>query len=288
MTVNITPWNDEQIDDERPLPLIVADQWDFPLQHYETGDGYLYSIHDWIKGLTSGSPETARKSWENIRSEVEVPTFKLDYLTQGGVFQTDFTTDKGLYLIAQNLRSTAKRPQLKEIKHYLSDAGVFADEVRRNPDQAIEQIEDYRNHRDYKRLIASGMAHDEAVQWLDTRAKQKRQRPAITQIWQQRGAEGRDYATLSNAVTEGATGKTATQLKRELQVTNPRDHLSTAENAAIAGIELFSSILHTSRDSQGVNELSEDIHDGASLIDRDAIRRVFSKTRPTRQAVRHE
>jgi hypothetical protein len=123
------------------------------------------------------------------------------------------------------------------------------------------------------------MSHEETLKWIDVRAKQKRGNLAIKDTWAERGAVGRDYPNLSNAVMLEATGKTATDMKRELQVTNPRDYLSAAENAAVAGVELFAGLLHNGRDSRGYEQLRDDIADGAGMIDRAAIEAAFSKRR---------
>jgi hypothetical protein len=52
-------------DDARPLPLIVADNWQFPLAHVETPEGVYYAIQDWIKGLVNVAD--ARKLWSDMQ-----------------------------------------------------------------------------------------------------------------------------------------------------------------------------------------------------------------------------
>lgn len=102
----------------------------------------------------------------------------------------------------------------------------------------------------------------------------------LTSEWSQRRVKGREYGRLTNETTEAATGKTASQLKRELEVTDsPRKYLSAAQNAAIQIVESLSIVFHTSRNSQGIEELSEDIQDTRPIIDaaRPAIERAFSK-----------
>ncbi len=51
--------------DQRQLPLIVAEKWGFPLAFVETEDGVFYAIQDWIKGLTSA--ENIRRIWSDIQ-----------------------------------------------------------------------------------------------------------------------------------------------------------------------------------------------------------------------------
>lgn len=59
--------------DDRPLPLIVAEKWDFKLDYAHLGDNYFYAIQDWVTGLTSSNTRTAnrtvaewRRFWEEI------------------------------------------------------------------------------------------------------------------------------------------------------------------------------------------------------------------------------
>ncbi len=46
------PFEDDfQTDDDTPLPLIVAKQWNFPLRYAQTDTDMYYAIQDWIVGL---------------------------------------------------------------------------------------------------------------------------------------------------------------------------------------------------------------------------------------------
>jgi hypothetical protein len=39
-------------DEQTPLPLIVAQRWNFPLAHVQTESGAVYAVQDWMRGLT--------------------------------------------------------------------------------------------------------------------------------------------------------------------------------------------------------------------------------------------
>src|SRR5262245_59169362 len=109
---------------EKPLPLIVANKWGFALDHIETPSGLFYHIQDWIKGLTGVND--VRFAWEKAKKQLLISIQQLPYIAPNGkTYEMDFTDDKGLYLIAQNLRATKSRPQLREIKKYLAEAGAF-------------------------------------------------------------------------------------------------------------------------------------------------------------------
>jgi hypothetical protein len=276
----LTLFGDDAFDDSRPLPQIVAERWGFALSVSEANGETVYAIQDWIAGLAQVDTTKASILWQRMSGQTVISKYSLPYEAKDGrLYDRDHTNDRGLYVIAQSLRQLKSRTLLAQIKEYLADAGAFADEARRNPQGAADKFQAIADGREYKRLIASGMSHEETLKWIDVRAKQKRGNLAIKDTWAERGAVGRDYPNLSNAVMLEATGKTATDMKRELQVTNPRDYLSAAENAAVAGVELFAGLLHNGRDSRGYEQLRDDIADGAGMIDRAAIEAAFSKRR---------
>lgn len=283
MIATPTPWND----DDHMSTSSGQPDFDASIRHIEHEGETWFSMVD-VMAFFADTEADARYYWRDTKKRLEADGFdvgeKISHIpltdkTGKRKQKTDCATGQTVLRIVQSIPS----PKAEPIREWLAHLGYEQLEAEVTPGLETERA----FQRDIARLQRRGLSELEAVQWIEMRVKQKRGNLAIRDIWKLHGASGWDYATLSNAVMEGATGKTATQLKRELRVSNPRDHLSAAENAAIAGIELFSSILHTSRDSHGVTELTDDIQDGASLIDRDAIQRVFSKTRPDRRAVHH-
>lgn len=105
-----------ELSDERPLPLRVADQWQFPLAHHTDKEGKeWYAIQDWLRGLTQ--QEDTRKIWAKMQTQMSTSSRRLAYkASDGKTYERDFTDDKGLYLIAQHLRTTKDRPLLRKIK----------------------------------------------------------------------------------------------------------------------------------------------------------------------------
>lgn len=97
----------------------------------------LYAIQDWIRGLT-GSDNPSRIWSDAKRSIKQAQLFdsivELPYVAgDGKTYQVEHTIDKGLYIIAQNLRVTKSRPAPAAIKRFLAEAGAFVDQVRLNP-----------------------------------------------------------------------------------------------------------------------------------------------------------
>lgn len=133
-----------------PLPIRVSRKWQFPLAYMETENGLVYSIQDWIVGLTGAS--NPRRIWSDLKSsqkeqneekesqekQLYDSTVQLPYTaTDGKTYQMEFISDKGLYLIAQYLLSTKSRPALEKIRKYLAEAGAFVDLVRREPETVV-------------------------------------------------------------------------------------------------------------------------------------------------------
>ncbi len=128
-------------DDDRPLPLIVATKWNFPLAHVEVEDQLFYAVQDWLRGLTG--LDNIRRIWSDMQrtddfSQMYDSIVPLPYIaTDGKTYQRDYTTDKGLYFIAQHLRSTKSRPTIAVIKKFLAESGAFVDQIRREPETVV-------------------------------------------------------------------------------------------------------------------------------------------------------
>lgn len=140
---------------EEPLPLRTAAKWKFPLTHIDQNENsshYLYLAQDWYLGLGGEKSRWSRTknelllSKQQLRSTYELKFIQLPYVADNGkTYQMDFTDDKGLYLIAQEMRSMKKRPQLDEIKRYLAESGAFVDLIMRDAaaaDAATQMLEE--------------------------------------------------------------------------------------------------------------------------------------------------
>jgi hypothetical protein len=219
-----------------PLPLIVAHYWNFPLAHHVKGREYWYAIQDWIAGLLSADTRKASKRWDDMQralgADTSVLVGHMPYVTrEGKTYQRDFTNDKGLYLIAQHLRATKGRTLLAEIKEYLAKAGVFVDEIRRDPthvvasgvldpEQAIQSaIEEYRRRGKDDNWINARLTGIVSRHRFTTALK-----IAIKDIVQNH------YARATNEVYLGLWSRTADILKTELDLSkkeNLRDNQPT-------------------------------------------------------------
>jgi hypothetical protein len=208
--------------DNRPLPLIVAEKWSFPLAHRETEQGLYFAVQDWLRGISS--VDNVRLIWAKMKDQLLISIQQLPYIsTDGKTYQLDFTNDKGLYLIAQYMRSTKARPSLAEIKRFLASAGAFADLVRRepeavitsgaiDPDAAIDAaIEAYRKMGKDDRWISAR---------IDGKIKRAKFTAALRAAVNMTLAQNH-YAIATDDIYVGLWGRTAAILRGELEITTP-------------------------------------------------------------------
>ena len=276
--------------DDRPLPEIIIEQLGGHMDYVDTvDDKRLYCVRDWIYEISGSQNEQRAVPWSNLKAAIAkkdgtkvFEIFKhLTVKTPGGMQSTEFADAAGLYLITQYMSN--RTSTIRGVKQYLADCGVFVDEIRKDPHGGAEVIQAFANDKDYRKLIADGFSPEEAQQWIINRQLGKDARKRLTAAWQQHGVtEGKDYAKLTNTVNEVALGDTATRQKRDMQLrptASLRDYISAADLAMLEVTESLSIGLHTARNSDGTEELTEDVLDTESMINRDEVYRQFSKKR---------
>lgn len=222
--------NNASDDNDTPLPLIVAKRWNFPLAYVQTNEGIYYAVQDWITGLVNNDSRQALKDWAKIKKQRSLSKRPLTYLASDGKrYQRDHTDDKGLYLIAQHLRSMEDRPVLEEIKNFLAAAGAFVDEVRLNPEKVITSgAIDPDAAMDA--AIAAYRAQGKDDRWIRARLEGKIKRNQFTAALTAAVADvlnRRHYAIATDDIYKGLWGRTAAYLKKELELPKSaslRDH----------------------------------------------------------------
>lgn len=212
--------------DERPLPEIVIENLRGTLTYIETPEGRVYSVRDWVYYLSASKNKNLSAPWSDLKKSImRHSDFKvseilrvLEIETLGGKQAMDFTDENGLYLITQ--RMTDKSSTVRIVKKYLADAGVFADDVRRepesivlsgaiNPDTAIDAaINAYR-------------AQGKDDRWIQARIEGKIKRHMFTAALNAAVADiltRRHYATATDDIYRGLWNRTAAYLKQELEL----------------------------------------------------------------------
>jgi hypothetical protein len=227
--------DDSHQDNPRPLPLYVAETWNFPLQYYDTGESILYAIQDWIAGIGTTKPRIAAQTWNRLKDELLISNQQLPYLASNGKeYQMDFTIDEGLYRIAQELKATKSRTALKSIKDFLAKAGVFADEARRDPETAEARLSAQRK----KKWLRAGKEEN----WIANRNLGVVTRKELMAIVQQLlGKDSQEiFKTLTDDTYIGVFGMPAWKLRQYMGIpsgANVREFMSTLGIIYIAQAE---------------------------------------------------
>ena len=104
-------------------------------------------------------------------------------------------------------------------------------------------------------------------QWTNTRIKGIAARNNLTNEWKNRGAETKDYAILTDEISQGTFGITTQQHKtiKGLDKQNLRDNMSAMELALMTLAEVTTTEIHKTNDSYGLKKLKQDAHDGGEI-----------------------
>jgi hypothetical protein len=267
--------------DNRPLPERIAALYNFKLAFHDDDGLRLYAVQDWIAGIVPSS--NVRNLWSMMkkrRPQLYTRCVQLPYkATDGKKYPKDFADAETLYLITQ--RMEAHSGNRDAVLEYLAHAGVVLDELVRDPEKAAALFDNLDDDKQYRRLLREGYPPEYAKQWVSVRRRQKETQKHAQSVWTARGVhEGFEYGRLNNDVHKTATGKTATEASRQLNIKGTsRDFNSAADNAAIEIVCSTSAALHDQLDSQGVDELSEDINSVKPMIDaaRPELNKLFSQ-----------
>jgi hypothetical protein len=214
---------DSNNDEQTPLPLIVAQRWNFPLAHSQTENGIVYAVQDWMRGLSG--EEKVSNLWSMFKkTEAGKQTYNsivtLPYkASDGKSYKRDYVNDKGLYLIAQYMRVKHDRPVLTEIRQFLAAAGAFVDMVRLEPDAILDTVKD--PDKLLEAFVAYHRKRGKDDDWIDTRIQSTISRLHFTRALTEFVLDvltRKHYATATNDVYEGLWGRSAATLKTQLKL----------------------------------------------------------------------
>jgi hypothetical protein len=257
-----------------PLPERIAHLYNFALAYHDVDGQRYYAVQDWIAGVAKVA--NTRAFWDAMKRRakklnVELSTLcrQLPYLaTNGKRYKMDHADAETLYKITQHMdTNTGLR---NDILAYLAKSGVIVDQLYRDPENAAEVISNLRDGKTYQELMSEGFTHEEAIQWLEQRVQGIHTRKWLTSVWRKRQAKGKDFAILTNQISEIVHGKTATIRKKEMGLPKRdtmRNYDAAADQYLTALTEMTAGATHEYRESIGFNELSEDIEDVRPLVD---------------------
>ena len=220
-----------------------------------------YSIVDVVSVLTDQKDyQKSRKYWNKLKERIqkeenfEVVTncHQLKLIAKDGKKrETDCANRETIFRLIQSIPS----PNAEPFKLWFAKLAEERIQEVIDPSLAIERAR--------QTYIKKG--YDE--QWTNTRIKGIAARNNLTNEWKNRGAETKDYAILTDEISQGTFGITTQQHKtiKGLDKQNLRDNMSAMELALMTLAEVTTTEIHKTNDSYGLKKLKQDAHDGGEI-----------------------
>ena len=197
---------------------------------------------------------------EGFESVTNCNQLKLVSPKDGKRYKTDVATPDQLFRIIQSIPSKKAEP----FKQWMAEVAAERLNQMQDPELNFEQA-----YEDYRRLGYSD-------KWINQRLKSIEIRKELTDEWKRAGVEeGQQYATLTDIITKGWSGKTTKQYKRYkgLKKESLRDNMTNMELALNIFAEASTAEISKARHPQGFKE-SADIAKQGGKIAGDARRKL--------------
>ena len=223
-------------------------------------DEWYYSIVDIIEVLTES--KNANDYWYRLKkrmadeefSEVSTNCRRLKMTAKDGKTRdAECANRETIFRLIQSIPS----PNAEPFKLWFARLAEERIQEVINPELAIERARQTYLNKGYP---------DE---WVNARIKGIPARNELTDEWKKRGVtDAKSFAILTNEISKGTFGITTNQhknLKHLEKKQNLRDNMSPMELALTTLAEVTTTELHRTNDSQGMNALKIDAHDGGEV-----------------------
>ena len=222
-------------------------------------DEWYYSIIDIIEILTES--KNPRDYWYQLKERLNTEEFselstvcrQLKLVAKDGKKRpTDCANRETIFRIIQSVPS----PNAEPFKLWFARLAEERIQEVIDPSLAIERAR--------KTYLKKG--YDE--EWTNARIKGVGSRNNLTNEWQIRGVTStKDYCILTDEISKGTFGITTGQHKslKKIGKQSLRDNMSAMELALMTLAEVTTTEIHKSNDSQGMQELKKDAHDGGEI-----------------------
>ena len=192
------------------------------VQWEDEEEKWYFSIVD-VVGVLAES-ENPRRYWSDLKRKLrsegsqlyeEIVQLKL-LSADGKRYNTDVADTEQLLRIIQSIPS----PNAEPFKVWLARVGYERVEETEDPEKTIERALDTYHKKGY------------SPQWINQRLKSIEVRNELTDEWQRSGVQkGKEYAILTNEITEAWSGHTVKDYKRVkgLKKESLRDNMSNLE-----------------------------------------------------------
>ena len=233
----------------------VRTVWDDELQKW------FFSIVDVCHVLIDSKDyQTARKYWNKLKERLKKEgnesvtnchQLKLE-AADGKKYKTDVADFKQLFRLIQSIPS----PKAEPFKQWMAGVASKRVEQMQDPELNFEQA-----YEDYRRLGYSD-------RWINQRLKSIEVRKELTDEWDRAGVkEGQQYASLTDIITKGWSGKTTKQYKqyKGLKKESLRDNMTNIELALNTLAEASATEISKARNPKGFKQSAEVARKGGEI-----------------------
>lgn len=170
----------------------------------------------------------------------------------GKRYNTDVADTEQLFRIIQSIPS----PKAEPFKQWMAQVASQRIDQMQNPELNFEQA-----YEDYRRLGYSD-------KWINQRLKSIEVRKELTDEWNRAGiTDNQHYASLTDIITQGWSGKTTKQYKRfkGLKKENLRDNMTNIELALNILAEASTTEISKAQNPQGFRQSAEVARKGGKI-----------------------
>lgn len=234
------------------------------IRRQKYNDQWYYSIVDIVGILINQDDyETTRRYWnklkqrllkeENCELETNCLQLKLVSKKDGKKYKTDCANRETIFRLIQSIPS----PNAEPFKLWFAKLAEERILETIDPSMAIERAR--------KTYLKKGYTDE----WVNARIKGIPVRNELTYEWKNRGVmDSKGFAILTDEISLGTFGITTGEhkaFKSLKKKQNLRDHMSPLELTLTTLAEVTTTELHKTNDSQGMDELMIDAHDGGDI-----------------------
>lgn len=219
---------------------------------------YYFSIVDVVQVLTESID--GRKYWNKLKQRLKAEgnesvtnchQLKLE-AADGKKYKTDVADFEQLFRLIQSIPS----PKAEPFKQWMAGVASKRVEQMQDPELNFEQA-----YEDYRRLGYSD-------RWINQRLKSIEVRKELTDEWDRAGVkEGQQYASLTDIITKGWSGKTTKQYKqyKGLKKESLRDNMTNIELALNTLAEASATEISKARNPKGFKQSAEVARKGGEI-----------------------
>ena len=221
---------------------------------------WYFSIVDVCGVLTDSDYQAARKYWKVLKgrlkkegNETVTNCYQLKMLAPDNKMRsTDVADNEQLFRLVQSIPSKKAEP----FKQWMAQVAAQRIDQMQDPELNFEQA-----YADYRRLGYSD-------KWINQRLRSIEVRKELTDEWDRAGVkEGQQYASLTDIITQGWSGKTTRQYKhyKGQKKENLRDNMTNIELALNTLAEASVTEISKSKSPKGFRQSAAVAREGSKI-----------------------